>query len=1041
VYNENGTPAEGVNMVVSVFFADSTAALYSELTNEEGYYTVNIETQDPNILGWVEVSMVDCFGSTQSLYFTIINGIEVFVADFDYCEGTPPDSCSLFIVEEWNPNNTLQLTAWIPPGIEADFLWNTGEATQTIFPPTSGSYCVTATFASGCILEDCIDVWIDSTSCFAYIVTTDNGDGTFNLEAISAFGQAPFAYAWSTGETTPVIQNVPEGTYCVTLSDAAGCTYVSCVIAEHFEFCEAWIFEDPGGALVANAFGTAPFSYLWSTGETTHYIYPSSPGIYCVTTTDADGCEASSCYEVWNYDSCFVYISAFVTDSNVFALQAYAYTSADSWTFVWSTGETGDIIYPDDPTENYCVTMTDSEGCESIECYESYQFCYAWVDLQYLDTTTAVLTVHTDPIFNVPGNNPPQYAWSTGDTTQVLTVDSSGTYCVTVTISPECVTETCVYVDFDSLSNACSVWVIQYPDSNGTWYAEAYAWGMGVFEYNWSNGDTNYFTIIDDPNQQACVTVTSSFGCEAVACVDTFYLPCEAVISINYVSNSEAVLTASTWWDPSQNATFNWSTGETGPVITVYEEGTYCVTTMSGGCVKTTCIDVYFWNVDSCGVWISEDPSSGSGIYYIANAWGTAPFQYLWSNGDTNDSTFIDFGIHELCVTVTDAAGCVSTACNYKWDSCYVQLYYTDIPVPSIQIYSSEPLAWVTWSTGDTLPWLEIEEPGTYCATVTTILGCTTTSCITVDTIIPSEGLNVISGYVFGDTLLHAQSGNVFAFAVDPNTGNPYAVIDSAAIGDFGFYQFNELPDGLYILKAILDDESPDADLYLPTYHLNSTTWEGATPVALPSWLPVTTDIFLRRVTGLSGSGVIGGFVTDPQQLFAGEEYEQRGLSGLDHVEVILKDAQGEPLQFTWTLEDGSFRFPGLPWGTYRISYDIAGLTSPDIWVTLSEETPERLNVTLIVDQGSVAVEEPVREEIRLYPNPASHEVNIPLAGVHATADVQVMDMQGKLVFAGSVKNANGVITVDVASFAPGLYHVNLNSAQGLLYGRFIKQN
>jgi len=51
------------------------------------------------------------------------------------------------------------------------------------------------------------------------------------------------------------------------------------------------------------------------------------------------------------------------------------------------------------------------------------------------------------------------------------------------------------------------------------------------------------------------------------------------------------------------------------------------------------------------------------------------------------------------------------------------------------------------------------------------------------------------------------------------------------------------------------------------------------------------------------------------------------------------------------------------------------------------------------------------------------------------------MDMQGKLVYAGSVRNTNSVITVDVASFAPGLYHINLSSEQGLFYGRFVKQD
>jgi hypothetical protein len=167
-----------------------------------------------------------------------------------------------------------------------------------------------------------------------------------------------------------------------------------------------------------------------------------------------------------------------------------------------------------------------------------------------------------------------------------------------------------------------------------------------------------------------CVTVTSSFGCQAVACLDTFFLPCEAVISVSYVSNNTAVLTAVAWNDPGQQAVYTWNTGLTGPVITLTEEGTYCVSVMAGGCIFEACVDVNF-STDSCGVWISS-AQHPAGTAYTANAWGTSPFTYAWSNGATEQTTIIDFGIHELCVTVTDSVGCVATGCNFVFDSCEV---------------------------------------------------------------------------------------------------------------------------------------------------------------------------------------------------------------------------------------------------------------------------------------------------------------------------------------------------------------------------------
>jgi hypothetical protein len=47
---------------------------------------------------------------------------------------------------------------------------------------------------------------------------------------VTAFsGQPPYAYAWSTGETSPLIQVNTPGNYCVTVTDAANCVVSGCV--------------------------------------------------------------------------------------------------------------------------------------------------------------------------------------------------------------------------------------------------------------------------------------------------------------------------------------------------------------------------------------------------------------------------------------------------------------------------------------------------------------------------------------------------------------------------------------------------------------------------------------------------------------------------------------------------------------------------------------------------------------------------------------------------------------------------------------------
>ncbi|MEO5906272.1 MAG: T9SS type A sorting domain-containing protein, partial [Saprospiraceae bacterium] len=345
-------------------------------------------------------------------------------------------------------------------------------------------------------------------------------------------------------------------------------------------------------------------------------------------------------------------------------------------------------------------------------------------------------------------------------------------------------------------------------------------------------------------------------------------------------------------------------------------------------------------------------------------AWGVEPFTYLWSNGGTEQSQIIDFGLHDLCVTVTDALGCVSSACNF-------------------------------------------------------------------DTLDPNESFNFVTGFVYADSV-SALSGKVYLYDASTNTGQ-FELIDSTQIVQ-GTYRFENLANGLYILQAEVDGD------YFPTYHWSSTSWEEASPVALPNWLPVTNDIWMISTDTTNGTGVIGGVVTDPSNIVAAQDGEFRGGAGVPGVNVILSNAEGIAITYTVSLEDGSFRFTDLPFGTYRLSYDIPGVYSPDVWVTLTADEPERLSVSLVITEGSVDVEEPVATEVGIYPNPANEEIKIELPVGETTFDIQIVDMQGKVVHAGSVRNLNGIMLIEVGQYTPGLYHINLMGESKSYFGRFVKQ-
>jgi hypothetical protein len=106
-------------------------------------------------------------------------------------------------------------------------------------------------------------------------------------------------YAWSSGATTQSITAMTAGTYSVTTVDSHGCRAssssvtlaaypaptVPTITAPSTSFCG-------GSSLMLTASSAA--SYVWSTGATTQSTAVTAGGTYTVTTTDANGCPATS---------------------------------------------------------------------------------------------------------------------------------------------------------------------------------------------------------------------------------------------------------------------------------------------------------------------------------------------------------------------------------------------------------------------------------------------------------------------------------------------------------------------------------------------------------------------------------------------------------------------------------------------------------------------------------------------------------------------------------------------------------------------------
>lgn len=100
--------------------------------------------------------------------------------------------------------------------------WSNGEHTKDILQLIAGKYTVMIQDANGCQLEKVIDVTTPELLLIDLEVVNSRGnDGSAKANVTG--GTMPYRYEWSTGETTPEIQNLKPGNYFVKVTDQNGC--------------------------------------------------------------------------------------------------------------------------------------------------------------------------------------------------------------------------------------------------------------------------------------------------------------------------------------------------------------------------------------------------------------------------------------------------------------------------------------------------------------------------------------------------------------------------------------------------------------------------------------------------------------------------------------------------------------------------------------------------------------------------------------------------------------------------------------------------
>ncbi len=384
-----------------------------------------------------------------------------------------------------------------------EYQWSHGGSSSQAIGLTTGTYTVTIsdqTPFSNCEVIKTIEILSDSSAnpldpCLNFSLDlaiqneTSTGVSDGSAEALLNGGLEPYIYNWSTGGSSQTINNLSQGAYSISVTDANNCSLSQAFIIQtdttsnptdtttqnnpcsNFIVSEVDITDQSqignldGSIQIAVDGGAEPFNITWSNADNTLENTNLEAGAYWVFIQDNNGCVAQDTFEVGLLDStnisCDLGLIFNKTDETDYLnnglITAAVNGGQPPFSYTWSNGAQSQEISGLSPG-TYIVTASDADLCEVIDSMKIFAF----------DDTTCNLHVSQSSIPEItPGSNdgvasilvnggtaPYKYNWNTGAQTSTIYNLNAGTYFVTVIDAEFCTIQEVIQIQNGVLSNA-----------------------------------------------------------------------------------------------------------------------------------------------------------------------------------------------------------------------------------------------------------------------------------------------------------------------------------------------------------------------------------------------------------------------------------------------------------------------------------------------------------------------------------------------------------------------------------------------------------
>ena len=509
--------------------------------------------------------------------------------------------------------------------------------------------------------------------------------------------------------------------------------------------------SNDGTAMATLVGGSGNYSYDWSTGATTAAVTGLLPGTHYVNVTDITlNCNLFGLVEISEPNELTVSPTSTpvgCSGGNDGTASANVSGGTSPFIIIWSNGQIGPIA-TGLTASSYTVTVTDANNCStfgSVTVGTSSSFLVEFDSVQHVScagfSDGAVLANASG------GSGVYEYLWNTGDTIAAIDSLITGVYSVAVSDTNGCVALDSIFISEPTILAATIIMeqaTSCFNTCNGIASAQAIG-GTSPYNYLWDantgsqSGPTainlcpdTFIVSVSDANN--CAVLTSAI----ITAPDTIVLNDSIIDARCYGSSDAGIFTEvlnAVYPLSYQWADSNYILSQTGQDLLNIPAGVYYVNIVDSlGCELRDTFLVDHPAPLTTELIVTDATCNGSadGAIQQLVTGGTAPYQFLWSDGDSiEDRTGLTAGTYAVLITDTNDCIVEDSAIVHEPNPLIINALINDVSciqqsdgAISVQAEGGNGSYQYSWNTGDSGDEIVGLPGGAYTVTTMDALGC-----------------------------------------------------------------------------------------------------------------------------------------------------------------------------------------------------------------------------------------------------------------------------------------------------------------------------